>query len=399
MARYAPIHFYRLAITEGIQSEYLTLPAIPEALKKVKTIEVASTIREEEYYQNLWKNFHIKNFVVPLPVRHPQLKVIPKLRDSLKSPRLGASMVNSNQEEIFEFMELEPFDMKLMMDEQKIFSLPIVRQEILKKSFEDVWVDLFSQTIGLENLQNFSFFSYSLDYQFEKRVYDLFLLEMRHYYFKGRKVEGLTYLKKINYGLLALTSLDERYNEEEIWILQNGVVYPVRMRTANWDPLAEAIRDRFIKTLKYKDTDQKSSEGIYSEYKTLPYAKKIDQEGMIYLFSAWSHNIDNEKFLKEMIQFLERGKNNQWSLSSLYDFALKKYGSGFSSKNDRETQAAALKRKMAEELEAERKLAAESQIQTEEQFDSAEEKVNYFLKKAKESGSNSDDSDKTKLER
>jgi hypothetical protein len=223
---------------------------------------------------------------------------------------------------------------------------------------------------------------------------------MRHHYFKDKKIQSLTHLKKVNFGLIKLDNLDERYTEEELWVVHNAVVYPIRLRTANWDPLALAVRERFLQTLQYSQTEEKSSQSIYSEYKTLPYAKKIDQEGMIHLYSAWSHNIDNERFLKEMIQFLERGKNNQWSLSSLYDFALKKYGSGFSTKNlELESPEEALRRKMAEELEAERKHASESAIEVEEQFDNGEEKIDYFLKRAKESGENSDIKESTGLER
>ena len=53
---------------------------------------------------------------------------------------------------------------------------------------------------------------------------------------------------------------------------------------------------------------------------------------MILLMSAWSHHQDDKSFLKEMIQRLERGDDNQEQLRALYRYALERYKQTFSSK-------------------------------------------------------------------
>ena len=71
---------------------------------------------------------------------------------------------------------------------------------------------------------------------------------------------------------------------------------------------------------------------IYGDYRVLTYRDQIGHDGMILLMSAWSHHQDDKKFLKEMIQRLERGEDNQEQLRALYRYALERYKQTFSSK-------------------------------------------------------------------
>jgi hypothetical protein len=148
--------------------------------------------------------------------------------------------------------------------------------------------------------------------------------------------------------------------------------------------------------LSYKASAKEDSIQIYNEYKKLNYEQRVDQEGMIYLFAAWTHNIDNESFLREMIKFLERGNDNNIHLQPLYEFAYKKYGSNYSDDvgNRKETAQKRLERKTKEELEKEIETERKRNVENiEGSFSSDEDKIKFFLQKAKDDGGNIDDKD------
>ena len=48
--------------------------------------------------------------------------------------------------------------------------------------------------------------------------------------------------------------------------------------------------------------------------------------------SAFSHDLENREYLKQMIYWLERGEDNQKQLKALYEFASKKYGKVFTNR-------------------------------------------------------------------
>jgi hypothetical protein len=135
-----------------------------------------------------------------------------------------------------------------------------------------------------------------------------------------------------------------------------------------------------------------ASTPIYSDYKQLPFYKKVGQTGLAYLFASWSHHQEDREYLREMIQFMERGKQNQNILRPLYDFAFAKFGTTFSrhEKNRREVASEKLKRKREEELKAEIKAAESLDYNTETEFTNDQEKIKFFLRKAKDSKEDSD---------
>jgi hypothetical protein len=84
-------------------------------------------------------------------------------------------------------------------------------------------------------------------------------------------------------------------------------------------------------------------------------------------------------------------------LKPFYEYAYKKFGSNLSGENDLllETSDELLKRKMKEELENEVKKEEEiNTLKSEGNFSSPDEKIKFYLQKAKEKKTNSDDSEK-----
>ena len=134
---------------------------------------------------------------------------------------------------------------------------------------------------------------------------------------------------------------------------------------------------------------------LYGEYRHLPFEKRKSQAGMLYLFTAWTHQLDNKKYLREMIQFLERGKEHEQQLKPLYKYGFDRYGTSFSMKIENrknlETAHERLKRKSEEEIN---KLkmgnATDEQLETLD-FESGAERMEFFLNEAKEKGFLEDD--------
>jgi len=230
---------------------------------------------------------------------------------------------------------------------------------------------------------------------------------MRTTLFNSDTLLNLSFDKMLNAGIAEFTSLDNRYKSEVVFFLRNGIVYSIRTSTNKISDFAGDVRAMFFNNIQLNIRNQDYATKIYAEYKILPFHRRIDQEGMVYLFSAWGHTSDQKSFLKEMINFLERGEGNIKQLTPLYKYAYEKYGSSFSNRKDvfkkMESANDRLKRKIEEELaleieKEEQKEANKVVEQGTNVFKNEKEKINYLLQKAKTEGVNTDLERKT-LER
>jgi predicted nuclease with TOPRIM domain len=93
-----------------------------------------------------------------------------------------------------------------------------------------------------------------------------------------------------------------------------------------------------------------------------------------------------------MISFLERGRDNLLQLAPLYEYSYARYGTTFSKKDKqlKETREERLKRKKREELENYLEKIEKENQNIEDKFEKTEDKIKYFLQKAKDSGVDSD---------
>lgn len=396
----APFHFYGLTLEEGIDSSYLKLTIEKDSYIKGGAYEwdrVEGLYSEE---QKNWKLFHFQNFEIPLPVHHPYFLVVPDLQANYDPPRLGVKMLDSVKELRASLHTLKDLDYVLNFGTHKIFNLPAFKNYILKKDLKEIWKDLFYKDI---TLRGFSLLDPSIisGASYKELVYNLFLLNMRKGLFP-ENVKKISYFEPKEFGVVEVdfetdSVIKDNYRVEYIYILEDGIIHRVKLQTKSFDLITEALRKRFLMTLKYKASGVEDSIQIYNEYKKLSYEQRVDQEGMVYLFAAWTHNLDNENFLREMIKFLERGKGNNIHLQPLYEFAYKKYGSNYSGDDAlrKETAQKRLERKTEEELEKELEVERKRNVDNiEGSFNTDEDKIKFFLQKAKDDGGNSDDADK-----
>lgn len=336
------------------------------------------TLVYKEDYPQLWKPFQLRNSLVPLPTRHPLFITIPvvELKHKSAPPVIGMIIAGPNKREISTIYTLATNLSQDYTRGQELFKLPYVRNRIMKIGQDELWKDIFSKEIIVK------------DKSFDEMIHDLYIIHIRS---KLLPAGTLSYgLMKDGKALVELSSKDKDYKVELVMTKQGQRIYSYVLKTALTDPESVKLRSKYLNSISFSPIDPDMGRIIYTEFKTLNFARQVDQEGLLYLFSAWTQEIDKFEILKEMIFYLERGRSNNQQLKALYKYAFQKYGKTFTTRNiltESDDQDILLQRKI--ELEdIEKKYAAEKALtKTPELIEmSPEEKMKVHLKKAKEDG-------------
>jgi len=404
---FAPYHFYNEAFVSGLKTPYITLNAPAESLvsgEEYNINQMNGLISESE---NLWETFHFAHMEFPLPVNHPQVLFMPNIKSKNFGLSLGGRFLDVKKNEIASFMLTETFPLAFSTKGQKIFNLPIYKKMILGTKKEELWNDIFELDISLPSKKG-SYVDYAKELwkiPYEDLVYNLYILYIRKQIFPKSPLE-ISFYKDRNLGVIktekGVTKIkDEHLGEvdryhEKYFFLEKGIVYTFSASFNKKDIIAESIRRKIVGNLIYRPSNEDASSSIYDRYNTLSYEEKITQQGLVYLYCAWSHVPKDENFMRKMIQFIERGKDNIVFLTPLYEYAYKIFGSNFSEKMDalREEESEKLKRKLKEELKSEIDEEANRALSGEElDFESQKEKIKFYLDDAKIKGSDADDND------
>lgn len=389
----APYHIYTLTLTEGMDTNFLKMSPNTQKILDGKKIDLPVAISGND--DQLYGKFHFSHFELVLPENHPLYTAIPIIEGISSRPLLGMSFFNAKDVELFKFVVERPYRFTLRTDKQKLFELPIYNNYIKKKSSDDLWADIFSRKLSLPSNEGKSFFeslSYLRNVSYSELVYNLYVLHNRRFQIE-QNVSEFGFINSRNIGVVEIMHDDPKLLSEKIYIIENGFVYPVIIKTRKSDANAVGLRKRFLREIKFKESESDSGVALYARYQHLNYQQKISQVGMMYLFSAWSHNLNNSDYIRFTVQFLERGKKNLKYLKPFYDFAFRKFGTTFSGSQNHliETAAEGLKRKEARQL-SEDIIKEKERLHNrqEENFQSPEEKIKFHLNKAKENGIQSD---------
>ncbi len=344
----------------------------------LKPIPVEAIPPYKEDYAQLWKEFPLRNAQIPLPVRHPLFQTIPMIESAgeKSTPHIGITILNPTGREISRVYTL-PLSMSPDHSQgQDLFKLPFVRNRIMKYSQEKLWHDLFTYEIKVT--------SKTLD----EMIYDLYILHVRSRLLpKGTLKYGMITGNK---ALIELTSKDKDYIVELIMTFSGGSIYSYVLRTEKNNDESRKLRSKFLENISFNPVDSAMGKFLYKEFKQLSFSRQVDQEGMLYLLSAWSQETENVELMKEMIFYLERGRNNHLQLRPLYKFANKHFGKTFSTKKEfleDDDQNLALQRKIEIESIEKTQDAEKRKNATGEAIElTPDEKMNLYLKKAKEEG-------------
>lgn len=397
----APYHLYETALNEGVESEFLSMKPSNQGFLNPEAWTWGDEIAQDK--EKLWENFHFSNYVVPMPIHHPLFMVVPVIERQGKSDiDFGAVFKGFNKQEYAYFQTMNVDGFHIELKKQKIFELPIFKKVIMEKSRARIWEDIMSYSVKLPSRSDqglFSYWSELWEIPYSELVYRLYLVQARHKIFPENAV-SFSFHPELKKGLFEIhefgvddtklleEDLDPKFLNEVVVFLEKGDLHHLKLRTLYDHPTSLYYRKAFIEKLKYKLSTQDSVVPIYAQYKQLDYRRRIDQEGMVYLFSSWTHVPESPEFLKEMIRFLERGRSRFEQLSPLYHYAYENFGSTFStrSENLRETDDQRMKRIMRENAQEQAREQKERELSSEEIIPEGKERIEYFLKKAKEKG-------------
>jgi hypothetical protein len=393
-----PYHFYYLALNEGIKSRYLDLDKFTEGYYSGGNYEILRTKEIRDKSSSEWDNLHFGEFIVPLPMEHPQFLLVPYFEKYNGEYLLGYRLVDAEQKELVKVLFMQPRNYRLELHHHKLFQMPIFKNDILKRDIHGVWKDLFARDLKnskyLKGMASRAFPSNLnlLSMPIKEMVYDLFLLSVRGKTFPAN-VKAIQYWEDLDRGLLEVVDDETKqgrgksFKQELLMVRDQSVIYPIMIRTKLAVSEAEAYRQRFFRTIKLKKSTKDSSIAIYSEYKNLTYDAKLEQSGFALLYAALSHERGSRAFLKEMIQFLERDQSERVILKPLYDYAYAIFGSSFSTQNNelKETAREKLFREMQEEETTEMNTMLNTKVEDmPESFNSSEDKVKRYLQEAKD---------------
>ncbi len=344
----------------------LLTPVSPESIPEYK-----------EEYPELWKDFPLRGTMLPLPVRHPFFVTVPIMEfdKGAKGLQVGMSFLGPGGRENSRIYTLQTGVQNDYASGLELFKLPFVKNRINRKSPDELWKDIFTKPFVVQKKP------------IDDMIYELYLLYIRS---KILPKETIRYgiLPTGNRAIIELESKDKDYIMELVMILDRGSIYSYVLRTQKNNLESQKLRSKFLNTISFSPSDSAMARILYTEFKQLNFSRQVDQEGMLYLFSAWSQDTANVELLKEMIFYLERGSKYQKHLSTMYKYAYAKYGKTFTTRDiftEEDDPEISLQRKIELEAIGKGQQATREKVKDEGPELTPDERMNMYLKKAKES--------------
>lgn len=397
-----PYDFFREAVTNGITGDFLELRKLPSHYYHGAPYDFQKMVGVASEEERLWRKLHFGNFIIPFPIKHPSFIVVPIIEREAGQWLFGYKILDYKKHELNSVRFKVPEDFTLNLYEHKIFQLPLFKNRITLEGLNGPWRDMFLKDYDGKEYESpmFGTMWNPFEIPVASMVYDLFILKSRERFF-SLDTKGIYYWEDKKLGVTEVVDDEtvkdraKSFRQEEIFYMHNSRVYKVELRTRLEDFAAEKYRQKFLRSFEFKASHPDSSISLYSDYKYLSYEDKLGPTGLTVLYAALSHKSDSRQFVREMIQFLERGHNDRVYLDPLYDYAHERFGSSFSRDMEklRESQEEKLLRKVEEEKKQAEKefLKMGDFVEQKESFENKEEKINFYLQKAKDEGVDEDD--------
>ena len=272
--------------------------------------------------EDLWAKFHLMDVVIPLPVQNPFYNITADIQYDKKKKinNLGLVVLGTNNKEILKIYFNQNSSMPNVVNNQKLFKLPLVKKIISSFDNKQVWTDIFSKDISDWNIG------------VKEMIYHLYLLELRSRLVPSRAV-SYKLLKGTDTAIIEVESKNKDYRTELVLTRSRGFIYSYLLVTKLKSDESKKLRDRLLDGITFRAGSEYLSRIIYQEFKNLSYKNKTDHMGMLYLVSAWSHNPNSEALIQEMIFYLQRGESNEKQVEPLIEYAYKRYGKTFATKD------------------------------------------------------------------
>lgn len=369
----APHFYYNDIVNNGEMNSWFTIPKYSEKLVVPKRPSQLNLVNKN-INEKLWKRFHFKTLLIPMPVKNPFYFVSPTLEYNKenKNTEFGVSIYDANNQLLSQIYFLPKFSMPKILNSQKIFELPIVSNYIKKQPQEKVWNDLFTKNIS------------SWDISFKDMFYHLYLLQLRSKLINSN-VLSYEYITDIKKAILTLDFVDKDFISELVLSRRGNDIYPYIINTRVENKSAANIKFKMLRDISFQDTTATLADIIYQEFKSLEFFQQIDEEGMLYLLSAWSHNQKRLEIIASAIQYLERGTNKVKQLEPLYKYIYSRTGRTYSKKSVRGLNLSPeilLKKNI--ELENAIKKTMEQEVETPEEVLSVKEQYEKILNETRQ---------------
>ena len=319
-----PYFIYEHILKEGIKADYLDLTLQRNFLRgrKYQSDQIKDQVRAGE---PLWEIFHFADFIVPFPLHNPLFRLVPIIEKRAGRIKLGAKFIDPKDRKTLAFKAKGNKELILPFNKQRLFSIPIFKKYIHSQAKEKIKKDLFTKNLLIFSDDGVGLGGIIVNLwttSYKELVYNLFIYQMRQDIFPVDTMAIFFYEEK-NLGIILLPSEDELYLEEIIYTFSEKGLSSLFIESRKYDLVAKKYRQKIIDRLEYKKSDKEAAKEIYLTYKKLGYHTKIDQEGLSYLYAAWTHDRDRKEYLQEMVRFLERGRKNFVHLLPLYQHILK----------------------------------------------------------------------------
>jgi hypothetical protein len=366
----APHYIYTKLIENDFSTDWYKIQNYQKSLLKPSRFPYKNI--ESRSADNLWKQFHIGDVVLPLPYRHPFYKIIPLISSEKDNIELGLSFKDRNNKELAKVYFVKNSQFKNKISSQKLFKLPVSRDIISKVRPHIIWADMFSKDIGDNNLN------------YTEMIYNLYLIQLRHSFIHETAL-SFGNIGQQDVGIIMLDSIDKDYDSELIMTMRNGLIYSYVLFILKGNPEAEELRERMLSEVRFERGDVNIAKINYNEFKALGFERQRSQEGLLYLYSSWSNWEEKQKDLfREIVFYAERGGMSN-HLDIFYQYALDKYGTSFTTRNSKDIINTRIKlsKKMEEEDAQRFKKDFDIKSQKQQSKLSAHEKLLLKLKAAK----------------
>ncbi len=392
LVAFAPYHFTSVAINDGLSMPFLNLEKIDRSLVELQEYDMGAPVAETES-QELWDSYQMGDLKLELPSRHPLFLMGPHIISKGEEEKFGLKYLDRNGRVLLELMPEGSQKWETHIGLDAIFNLPIFVSYLQNIGRDQIWRDIFEHKVvdPLAEVHSIGDFSKLFDRSYEQMLYDLYILTQRERYLpKGQVRLALDQKNQawIEVDHSEMVGEERIYREEWVLVSRLGRIHRFLIKSRINNVSSSLLRSHFLRSLEYRPSDPDLTKIMHSRFQKLDLKAKTGQEGLTLLYCAWSHSPDQKEFLREMIQYSERGEKNEGLIGSLYNYAFKKYGTNFSQIGDKllETASERLKRKIQEDEEREIEAFKKSKDYIPEEFGSDDERVEFFLNKAREDG-------------
>lgn len=369
----SPYYYYSKIIKENYTSSWYSL------IGRQKNINIPSKEIVADFSKlgndDLWQKFHFMDVVLPLPVKNPFFFVSPVLKYSKETTQteFGLKLYGGDEREIAKiyFMTNRIFPSEI--NAQRFFQLPLVKKQLKATAKTKIWKDIFTLPINEWNIP------------FADMAYNLYILHLRAKILP-EQFQSFSMVKGTETAIIEMESINKDYTTEILLTNKDGVIYSFVLLTEKNNNESQLVRYKLLKEVEFRSGSHYLANILYKEFKGLTYQEQVDHTGMLMLLSAWTHDMNQKEYIREMIESLEKGERNQRQLEALYAYAAERYGTTFTTRNIdglRVNDNILLQRKVELENLKEIRDLKNKKEEVKEIILSPEEKLKLMLEKAK----------------